>query len=323
MTVWSNTDPVGSTITATVIRIKLLAGANQNVTVSGAIANFTSAANFQIRNLTIDASKAVITPSGTTLGAGKYVVVVGTFDAASNKLTATSVTVFTTAAPTSIELHGTVANFVSSSSFTVRGVVVDASTATFTGGTAAQLANGAFVEIHGTVVNNAVKASSVAIQALTPLQAPTGSTVDVSGIIASYNPATGSYSMTTPSGVTISGTLAASMFYNNGTAANFAPGQSISVTGMLAGGMVSTSVVNFSQTTVTPPSGSIHMEGIAYNVTSTSFMLNGVLIQINGAPIHGVGMMAGRSMVSGMRVAVDAQFSNGQYMATAITPQNG
>ena len=333
VTVWSNTDPVGNTINANTIRIKWLAGTSQNVTLSGAISNFTSAAAFQVRNLNVDASNAVIAPSGTTLAAGKYVVVVGTFDAASNKLNATSVTVFTAAAPTAVELHGTVTNFVSASSFTVRGVVVDASAATYTGGTAAQLANGVFVQVFGTVNNNVVSASSVAIQAFTPMQAPAGSMIDVGGMIATYDAATGSYTMTMPSGVTISGTLGTSTFYGNGTAANFAPGQSVTVSGMFKGGMMSTSVASFSPTTVTPAPGNIHMEGIAYNVTSASFMLNGLLIQINGVQIQGGGLfgggmmgggpMGGGGMMSGSRVAVDMQFSGGQYLATAITVLNG
>lgn len=319
VTLWSNTAPVGNTIAASTIRIKWPAGTSQNVTVSGAISNFTSAASFQIRNLVVDASKAAIAPGGATLGADKYVVMVGSFDASSNKLTATSVTVFTAAAPTTVELHGTVANFVSASSFTVRGVVVDASGATFTGGTAAQLANGVFVEVHGTVANNAVHASTVAIQALTPLQAPAGAVIDVSGTVTSYDATTGSYTMTMASGATINGSLGSSMFYNNGTAANFAPGQSVNVNGMLSGGMLSTSVVNFSQTSVAPTTGSVHMEGTAYNVTPTSFMLNGVSIQVNGVPIQSGGMMGGRSMMSGSLVAVDMLLTGGQYMASAIT----
>lgn len=319
VTVWSNTDPVDNTMTASSIRIKGLGGSSQNVTVSGAISNFTSAASFKLRNLTIDASKAGITPSGVTLGADKYVVVIGSFDAASNKVSATSVTVFTAAAPTTVELHGTVANFVSASSFTVRGVALDASAATFIGATAAQLANGVFVEVRGTVANNLVHASSVSIQALTPLQAPAGAVIDVSGTIASYNANTGSYTLTMASGATLSGSLRSSMFYGNGTAANLVAGQAASVNGTLNAGVLSTSVVNFSQISGAPPSGSVHMEGAAYNVTPTSLMLNGVLIQTSNVPVQSGRAMGGRNMASGSTVAVEMLLTGGQYVATAIT----
>lgn len=320
VTVWSASEPVGNNISASVIRVKGLAGVSQNVTLSGPISSFVSAASFKVRNLTVDASQAQIAPSGATLGADKYVVVVGSFDAASNKLSASRVTVFTAAAPTQVELHGTVANFVSASSFTLRGVVLDASAATFSGGTAAQLANGVYVEVHGTVVNNVVQASSVAIQALSPLQAPTGAVIDVSGTVTAYDAVSGSYSMTLASGATLHGKLGSSMFYNNGTAANLAVGQTVTVNGMLAGGMLSTAVLNFTPTSVAPSSGSLHMEGIAYNVTPTSLMLNGVLIHTNGVVVQRGGMMGGgRTMMSGSTVAVDLLLIGGQYVATAIT----
>lgn len=319
VTVWSNTEPVGNSISASTIRIKGLAGTSQNVIVSGAIANFASIASFQIRNLTVDASKAEIVPSGATLAADKYLVVVGTFDASSNKVSATRVTVLTSAAPTQVELHGTVANFVSAASFTVRGVVLDASAATFSGGTAAQLANGVFVEVHGTVANNVVHATSVSIQALTPMQAPAGAVIDVSGTLTSYDATSGSYTMRMESGATLSGSLGASMLYSNGTAANLVVGQSVNVHGMLGAGLLSTSVMNFSPTSVAPPGGGVHMEGTAYNVTPTSLMLNGVLIQTNGVVIQRGAMMGGRNMMSGSTVAVDLRLSGGQYQATAIT----
>lgn len=319
VTVWSNTDPVGNSITASTIRIKGLVGTSQDVTASGTISNFAGVASFKVRNLTVDASKAEITPSGAALGAGKYVVVVGSNDASANKVIATSVTVFTLAAPTKVELHGTVANFVSVSTFTVRGVALDASAATFTGGTAAQLANGMFVEVHGTIANNVVHASTVAIQALSALQAPTGAVIDVSGTVTSYNSSTGGYTMTMDSGATLSGSIGSSMFYSNGTAANLAVGQSVSVNGTLTGGTLSTSVMSFSQMAGTPAGGVVHMEGIAYNVTPTSMMLNGVLVQINGVQIQSGWMMGGRNMMSGSTVAVDMRLTGGQYVATAIT----
>ncbi len=52
-------------------------------------------------------------------------------------------------------------------------------------------------------------------------------------------------------------------------------------------------------------------------------MLNGVTIQNNGVTIPGGGMMGGHGMMSGSRVSVDVQLSNGQYLATAIRLLNG
>lgn len=323
VTVWSNADPSGNAVTADTVRVKWPTASSQNVTMSGAISSYAGVAGFHIRNINVDASTAVVEPVGASLGDGKYVVVAGSFDAKSNRLTATSVTVFTPAAPTTVELHGTVANFVSAASFTVRGVVVDAGAATFSRGTASQLANGVFVEVHGAVANNLVRAATVAVQALSPLLAPAGSVLDVGGVIATCDATTGSYTMIMSSGDTMSGTRGSSMFYNNGTAANCVPGQSVQVSGMFNGGMLSTSVVNFSQATVAPGSGNTRMEGVVYNVKTSSFMLNGVTIQNNGVTIPGGGMMGGHGMMAGSRISVDVQLSNGQYLATAIRLLNG
>ena len=323
VTVWSDTDPAGNAVTARAVRIKWSAASSRNITMSGLISGFAGAASFKVRNMIVDASGAAVAPSGASLAEGKYVVLVGNFDSKTNKLTATSVTIFTPAAPTTVELHGTVANYVSSASFTVRGVVVDAGTATFNGGTAAQLANGAFVEVRGAIANNLVRATTVAIHALTPMQAPAGSVLDVGGVITTYDAPTGRYTMTMASGATISGTLGLSMFYNNGAAVNFVPGQAVNVSGKFNGGMLSTFVADFSQTDIPPTPGIIRMEGVAYNLGSTSFMLNGVTIQKNGVTIPAGGMMGGRSMMAGSRISVDVQLSNGQYLAVAIRLLNG
>lgn len=318
VTVWSDTEPAGNAIAARSVRIKWPAATSRNITMSGAISGFVGVASFKVRNVVVDASAAAVSPSGATLADGKYVVLAGSFDSKTNTLTAASVTVFTPAAPTTVELHGTVANFVSSASFTVRGVVVDASTAGFTGGTVAQLANGAFVEVRGAVANNLVRATTVVIHALTPMQAPAGSVLDIGGVITAFDPATGRYTMTMASGAAMSGTLGSAMFYQNGTAANFAPGRQVKVSGRFNGGMLSTSVVDFSETDAAPATGITRMEGIAYRVGSSSFMLNGVTIQTNGVIIPGGGMMGGRGMMAGSRVSVDVLLSDGQYLAIAI-----
>ena len=329
VTVWSNATPVGNVIAASNIRIKWPVASSGNLTLSGSISSYIGAASFKVRNVTVDASTATIAPAGTTLGDGKYLIVVGKFDAATNKLVATSVTVYAPAAANAIELHGTVLNFVSASSFTVRGVVVDASTASFSGATAAQLANGAFLEVTGALVNNVVRATTVNILALNPTQAPMGATLDMPGTITSYNTTTGAYTLTMSSGLTVSGQMGPSMFYNNGTATNFAVGQSVNVRGMMSGSTLSTSVVSFTQSapatgTGTAPgttsgTGTVYMEGIAYNVTASSFMLNGLTIQTNGVAVQGGSMMGGGGMMSGSHLGVDVQYSAGQYVATAIT----
>jgi len=311
VSVWSNSAPVGSVVNATAIRIKRPAPASGNVTLSGAISGYVSNASFQINNLTVDASTATLTPSGASLGNDRYVVVAGNYDAVSNKLTASSVTVFTPAAPTNVEVHGTVANFVAASSFTLRGVVIDASNASFSGGSVAQLANGVFLEVHGTVTNNIVHATTVQFTALTPTQAPSGSVIEVGGTMSSYNPLTGAFTVSLSSGGSVSGSMGANVSYHNGSAANLGVGQSVNITGTFSNNMLTGAEVDI-HSGLAPTPGATLMSGVVYNVTATSFMMNGVTIQRNGMSLPAGGMMGGS------RVSVSVQMVGGQYVAIAI-----
>lgn len=330
VTVWSNSAPVGNVIAASNIRVKLAASASGNLTLSGVVAA-SSGSSFKLLNVTVDASKATLSPAGTVIDNGNYVIAAGQFDAVSGKLAATSITVYAPSAASAVELHGTVLNYVSPSSFTVRGAVVDAGAASITGGSARDLGNGVFVIITGSISNNVVKAASVEILALTPAHAPAGATVDLMGTITSYNASTGAYTMALGTGVSMSGMMGSSPMYVNGTGSNLAVGQTVNVRGMMSGGALATSVVGFVSSGTppgselqTPPQvgampGATYMEGVAYNVTPTSFMLNGVMVQSGGISATGGGMMGGRGMMGGSRIGVSVQYTNGQYVATAIT----
>jgi len=323
VSVWSNSAPVGNVIYASVIRIKKPAQTNGNVTLSGPITGYISNSSFQVRNVTVDAGGATVSPSTASLGDDKYVVIAGNYDATTNKLKASNVTVYTSAAPTTVEIHGMVANYVSASSFTLRGVVIDGSKATFTGGAASQIANGVFLEVHGSVANNVVRATTVQFIALTPNQAPNGSIIEVDGTIASYDAKTGAFTMNLSNGSTMTGNMGAGAVFLNGTATNMMAGQSVSIMGRFNNSSLTGAEVNFQSGSVASP-GNIMMSGVVSNVTSTTFMLNGVTIQRNGVSIPGGGgMMGGNGMMGGMRVNVSVKQLDGQYLATEISLLNG
>jgi hypothetical protein len=314
VTVWSSNAPGGNTISASSIRIKRPAQISGNVTLSGPISSYVNNALFQIRNVTVDASTASVSPSGAGLGNGNYIVVVGSFDTTTNMLTASSITVFNSAAPTTVEVHGMVANYISTSSFTVRGVVIDASAVTPTGGT---ISNGVFLDVRGTVVNNIVHASTVNIVALVP----SGSIIEVGGTINSYNATTGAYTMNLATGGSMSGNMGAGTIYRNGTAtAKMVTGQSVNITGTINNNLLTSAEVIFQSTTP----GSALVTGVAYNITSSSFMLNGVTINDTSGTGMGMGMGGGMmgGMLGGSRISVSIQPGvgqyAGQYMATAI-----
>lgn len=316
-TIWSNDLVSGKVINASSIRIKRPAFSNGNVTVSGPISNFSSISHFQIGNVTVDASQGAISSGNTGLANNKYVLVAGSYDVASNTLAAVSVKVFTSNEPTTVEVHGVVGSYVSPSSFTVRGVAIDASKAKFAGGSAAQLSNGAFVEIHGAVVENIVQATAVEIQAATPSKAPNNAVVQVSGVIASYNSATGVYTLTSDSDDNISCTLDSGVVYRNGIDTNLKIGQEVSITGVLNSTTLSSKVVSIKKAP-NPNPGYMQLAGTAYDVTATSFRLNGLTIQINGIPIAG-DLDDKHSTLAGSHVIVNVRSENGQYVAATIT----
>ena len=321
VTVWSDTPPIGDAITAASIRIKWPPQESGDRALSGLVSAYASAASFKVLNVTVDARSATIEPAGAALGDGRYVTVAGLFDAAANKLNATKVTIYSPAAGRAVELHGTVLNFVSTSSFTVRGVVIDASMATFSGGTAGDLGNNVFVEVVGAVKNNAVLASTVTLKSGDLMHLPMNSVLDVEGTIESYDPRTGAYSLRLQSGQSISGNINAGAFYEEGNAADLAVGKSVTFRSVLGSGSMMTSVVRFSppgagSSTSGPTDGiPAHLEGVVYKVTDSSFMVNGITVQINGVPIQGAGMMGLRQ---GQHVRVDVVSSGGKFLATAI-----
>ena len=322
VTVWSNTAAVDNAIVAATIRIKRPAQSSGNVTLSGPISNYISNSSFQVRNVAVDASAASITPASASLGNDRYVVIAGNYDVTANKLKASSVTISTPSAPTSVEIHGMVANYVSASSFTLRGVVIDASNATFTGGTTSQLANGVFLEVHGVVANSVVRATTVEFIAFTPGQAPNGSVIEVGGTLSAFDPQTGAFTMSMSTGGSMSGSMGAGAVIRNGTVANLAVGQALSIAGRFSNSSLSGVEFNLQAIQPTEP-GILHMSGIVSNVTPTSFMLNGVTIQRNGVAIPGGGMMGGNGMMGGSRVNVNVQLIDGQYRAIAISALGG
>ena len=132
----------------------------------------TTAKTFTVDGVTVDASAATFPQPGqslSTVAAGSYVVAIGTYDS-NGVLKAQRVIVrgaMDAQEGGDAELHGTVLNYVSMSNFTVRGVTVDASTATIDAscGSITQLANNMQVGIEGALQpDGSVKAATVSCE---------------------------------------------------------------------------------------------------------------------------------------------------------------
>jgi Domain of unknown function (DUF5666) len=141
------------------------------------------------------------------------------------------------------EIKGIVANFVSISNFTVNGQIVNAQNAVFEDGSAANLANGANVEVHGKVVSGVLVASRVEFKSVTPPPGggddpPDAIEFEATGTISAF---TGVASFMV-AGKTIDASAAS---FERGTAANLANGVLVEVKGSIVGGIVKATRVRF------------------------------------------------------------------------------
>ena len=158
----SSAAPVGIVLTATVVKAvkapRLLDATP--AAVEGRIQQFVSAADFKVSGTPVDASNATF-EFGVIgdLSEGKRVIVRG--ELSNGKVIARKVRFFRPDQDGEVRLIGLVSDMVGVQSFKVRGVAVDASNATFVGGTAADLAADRLVEIKGASAGSVIHATSV------------------------------------------------------------------------------------------------------------------------------------------------------------------
>jgi hypothetical protein len=121
-------------------------------------------------------------------------------------------------------VQGTISSFVSVANFIVAGQQINAGTASFVGGSSANLGNGVRVSVAGTVSNGVLNATTVQF-----LSSPGPSTVTVTGAISGF---------ISVSNFTIAGQRidASSASFSNGNASNLANGRSVTVTGTVQSG---------------------------------------------------------------------------------------
>jgi Domain of unknown function (DUF5666) len=316
VSVYSSTPLNGTNLSATAITVRAMAASAGYLRLSGAISGYASNASFSVSGVAVNAGSATLTPGTLVLANGVTVVVVGSFDPGTNQLVATGVTGYSSDS-IQAELHGTITNFVSVANFQVRGTLVDASAATFSGGTAADLQNNAYVEIHGTVSNNVVSASTVAFTSETD-----GSVDDLTGVVSGYTYPTQPFSITLDNrGTTVQAILAAAPFYIGGTSADLSDGKYVTVDASLVNGQWVVNTVTFLLGTPPAASGSpasgngAEIEGILGNLNlgTSTFTLNGVTVDFSGAALSGGGTLA-----NGVNVQVYGTLSGSTLTASRI-----
>lgn len=203
-----------------------------SVSIEGAITEFVSSANFKVALQQVDATGAMF-EGGTAadLANGRRVGVEGTVSG--GVLAARKVSIKAAPTAATLEVEGTITDFVSPASFKVAGQWVDASKATVRNGTVADLANGRKVEANGTVVSGVLQATAVELKDATELEG-----ASASGKITEFVSAA-NFKV---AGRVIDATAAV---FEHGTAADLANGRQVEVAGKLVGGVLRAMKVEF------------------------------------------------------------------------------
>lgn len=265
--------------------------------IDGTISQFVSASSFRVGTQQVDASNAVF-EDGTAAGLANGLrvevrgrLVAGVLIASRIEFKRARVDSGSTSGnsgsggnngASGFEATGTISNFVSVASFTVAGVSVDASTATFKDGSAADLRNGATVEIKGTLTAGVVRATSVEFRSVTttPPTGGNGTPFEATGSITDFV----SLASFRVGGVLIDGSSAT---FVDGTASDLRNGALIEVNGTLVNGVVRATRIEIkSGSNPGTPSDGTEFEAsgtVSSYVSVASFSLGSVVIDASSA----------------------------------------
>ena len=275
--------------------------------VEGYVTDFAGASSFRILGTPVNAATARISGTGGAIANGSFVEVEGRI--VQGVLVATLVEVIAAplqvAPPAPISVSGEITDFVSAASFRVRDQAVDASAATFTGGTAAALANGRPVQVTGIIVGSVLKATAVAF--VEPM-VPAGTRTIVSGTIDGFVSAQSFY---------VNGqftTTTAATNYVGGTAAQLASGRVVEVDGMLTNGLLTALTVTFK---APPAPSAVSLAGVITDfVSALNFRVNNTPITTTAQTAYESGSASG--LANGRRVAIDGMIAGGVVTATKV-----
>ena len=301
----SNAAPVNNLLIATLVKAvkapRLLDGTP--AAVEGRIQKFVNVADFHVSGSAVDATNAVFENGvATDLAEGKRVIVRGTL--ANGKVLAKKVRFFRPDQDGTTRLIGLVSNYLGTASFTVRGVAIDASTASFVNGDAQQLADGRLIEIKGQTAGSVVSATEVIF-----LDANLNGallTGRVSDFVSSANFKVGGQSTK----------LADPVRFINGSAASIVNGATLWMKGQRDGAGVF--VANL---VIVVPNWIVATTQVAGTVTdpdaaNASFKLNGTTVTHSPATRFVGGEASG--LVAGARIIVTGKMHSGVLAAETI-----
>jgi len=199
--------------------------------------------------------------------------------------------------------EGVITDFVSVGSFKVAGRAVNAGSAKFEGGVAADLANGRRVEVEGVLAGDILMATGVTF---IPADSTPASPASLVGAITDF---------VSPAAFKVAGQSvdASRAAFADGGAANLANGRRVSVSGTVTGGVLVATNVTFQSN---PPATTLEVQGAITDFASaTSFRVSGQAVDASKATIAN-GTLA--DLVNGRRVTADGPLVGGVLKATKV-----
>jgi carbon monoxide dehydrogenase subunit G len=292
--IYSDAPAVNGVITAKKIRVRdFTLNGTKDGNLGGIVSDFTASNSFTVNGFKVDASNATYkNGSATDLINGAAIRVKGTV---TNGILVAKEIEFKkkpNAEAAEIKVKGFITDFVSQSNFKLRGQQVDATGASFEGGSVTGLTNGAFVELKLSLVNGALVASKVSF-----LEVPNG-TFDKSfqfvGVIADYDATARTFKIAGNTVKIVSDAINAQL-----AGLGFANGKTFAIEVKLNGTTVELVKVSLPREAAMP---AIVLKGVVSEVTTTNFKLNGVTVSIANDTQYEDGTAA--ALVNGARVSV-------------------
>ena len=315
--VFSSASPTLSGITAKTIGVKTSTTTinpddADKAWVGGHVRSLDFAAKtFKLNGFTVDASTATYS-NGTVndLANARKVRVTGVF--AAGILKAATVKFAKSQGDAAVQLIGPVSDFVSSSSFKVRGVPVDASGTgiVFENGTLANLADGVAINMEGVVVNDVVKPTKISF-----VTTDEGKVRNFVGEVQSFNAASDTFKLM---GVDMKLSSTASFKNSDLTTAlksEFGNTDRVQVRGGFVAGVFNVTEVIFR------PGASVVVTRTEGGITQVDgqagvFKVNGVTVRTNGSTQFDATI---NNLRTGARVEVEGTLVNGEIVARTVS----
>jgi Domain of unknown function (DUF5666) len=292
--VFSDAAPVGNVLSAKKVRVRdfKFPGIGSG-NVGGLITDFVSASNFMVAGIKVDASTAKFeNGSATDLLNGAAVRIKGTLKDGALTAVAVEFKGKSGAESGQVSVKGAITDFVSISSFKLRGQTINATGATFEGGVATDLGNGALIQLKAQIVNGQIKATAIKFLPQDTL----GDPLVLQGKIQAFSATAKTFSIAGTSMKLVDATV-----YVNGSATDVANDKFVEVRTVKAASGWEVKRMEFKDPSLIP----LFLRGIASDVTATGFKLAGVAVAINASTVFERGTSA--SLVDGMQVAVKAR----------------